>query len=151
MAVAISASVIEWYSVKIFLLPISRMLVGFGVMTPVTASVVAGESHFPSLARMRRDTTKEGNVEVSPFQMLSNGAETVAYAVDPERDDKSKGSAEAKGSKTLGGGAAALGMLLIAVTRSPIAAARSTLVAMLLRVLDLSRIRDSRRSRLMER
>ena len=117
----------------------------------MTALVVPGLFHLPSFARIRKDTTKEGNVEISPSQIVSSGAKMVEYAIDPERDDKSKGSAEAKGSKTLGGGAAALGMLFMAATSSPIAAARSTLVAMLLRVLDLSRIRDSRRSRLMER
>ena len=71
--------------------------------------------------------------------------------MDPERDDKSKGSAEAKGSKTLGRGGAALGIPLMAATSKAIAVARSTWAAMALRVLDLSRIRDSRRRRLVER
>lgn len=51
---------------------------GLGVMTYVVVFVVLESSQFPSLAQMWRDTTKEGNVEVSPSQMLSSRAEMVA-------------------------------------------------------------------------
>ena len=113
---------------------------GLGVTIPVVGSVIPAASHLPSLARMRRDTTKEGNVDVLPSHMSSSGAETVVYAVEPERDDKSKASVEANGSKTRGGGGTALGMPLMAVTNSAIAAARSVLAAMLFRVRDLARV-----------
>ena len=51
---------------------------GLIVTTPVVGSVVLAASHLSSFARMRRDTTKEGNVDVSPSHMSSSGEETVA-------------------------------------------------------------------------
>ena len=68
--------------------------------TPVVVSVVPAASQSPSLARIQRETTKEGNVDVSPSQMSSSGADTVAYAAAPEHEDRSKASEEANGSKT---------------------------------------------------
>ena len=50
---------------------------GLGVTTPVVGSVVPAASHLPSFARMQRDTTKEGNVDVLPSHMSLSGAETV--------------------------------------------------------------------------
>jgi len=81
---------------------------------------------------MQRDTTKEGNVDVSLSQMWSRGAETVAYADDPEQEDRLNGSTEDYGSKTLGGGGFARGMPLITVTSNAIAFARFALSVMFL-------------------
>ena len=78
----------------------SIMLVGLGVTMPVTASLVPVASQPLSLARMRRETTKEGNVDVSPSQMSSSGADAVAYVAALERKDRSKASEEPNGSKT---------------------------------------------------
>jgi len=46
----------------------------------------------------------KGNDDTSPFQLNSKGDEIFSYAKDPDRDDKSNGSLDAKGSNTLGVG-----------------------------------------------
>ena len=126
-----------------FRLATVMMLVAVGVTTPVVASVVDAP-HLPSIGRMRRATTNDGKVDTSPSQISSRGSEPVAYAEDPEREERSNGSEEANGSNTLGVGGAARGMPLIALTSKAIAAVRSTLVAMLLRSNDLARTRVTR-------
>ena len=127
------------------------MLIGSGVTFPVVASVVPGESQPPSLARIRRDTTKEGNVAVSPSQISSSGAEIVAYAAAPEREDSSNASKDAKASKTQGGGGATLGIALIALTSNAIAAVRLVASVMSFRILDLFRVRRFQREQCSER
>ena len=84
----------EWYSVRMLELP--------KYIIPLSP----GASHFPSRARIRSDTTKEGNVEMSPPQALSKGADIFSYAEDPDCVDRSNGSFDAKGSYTFGADAA---------------------------------------------
>ena len=84
--------------------------------------------HFPSSARMQRAMTKDGQVDTSPSQMLSIGAERVAYAADLERVERSIGSNEENGSKILIVEGVALSKTLISVTSKHIASASVVLV-----------------------
>ena len=87
---------------------------------------------------------------VSPSQISSSGAEIVAYAAAPEREDRSNASEDAKGSKTRGGGGAALGIALIALTSNAIAAVRLVASVMSFRTRDLLRVQRFRRERCSE-
>ena len=59
------------------------ILARLGVSMSVVASVVPSISHFPSIAWVRRTTTKDGNVDTSPSQILSRGADIVEQAENP--------------------------------------------------------------------
>ena len=130
LAAVTSAYVTEWYSVSIFFPATSMIFVGSGVSV-LCVLVVPAVSHFPSLAWIQKDTTQEGNMDTFPSQMLSRGVETVTYADDPERKERSNRSAEENGSNNLGGWGGACCMLLVTATSNATAFARAALFAML--------------------
>jgi len=56
-------------------------------------------SQQPSVARIFRATTKEGNILMEPFQDSARGEQTSEKAEAPARDERSKGSFKWNGSK----------------------------------------------------
>ena len=109
------------------------------MITPVVASIVPGKSQPPSCARVRRDATKEGNMDVPPSYMSSNIANIGAYAAAPEQEDRSNASEDVKGSKTRSGCCAALDITLIILTNNAIAAVRLVASVMSFWTRDLFR------------
>ena len=71
--------VMEWYSIQKKMLPTMRI--------PMSPAV----SYFPFLTLMRRETTKDGNVDTLPFHILSRWDDTMMYVDDLNRENKSKG------------------------------------------------------------